>query len=154
MVHVESIRKRLTYAFVGEAGRLRARGVPANKPVAQARVLRDLERVDSLEVSQILRLDQVAEGQLTGLQTVRDRGRVRHDLEDVLVNVRRALPVIGVLAHDHLVALAPLLKLKRTAEHGGFDIFRRGIDLILGCVGQVLAEHLRREHVTSQIDDR
>ena len=32
--------------------------------------------------------------------------------------------------------------------------FRRGIDLILGCVGQVLAQHLRREHVTSQIDDR
>src|SRR4029079_11135779 len=89
-VHVEPVRKRLTDPLVREARCLRTRRVPRDERVPELRELADLDGVDRLHVGEVLRVERT-ERQLAGLETVRDRGGVRDDLVDVLIDVGGAL---------------------------------------------------------------
>ena len=136
-VHVDAVGERLTDALVREGGRAL-----------------DLHRVNDLHVGEVLRLDR-SEGDLAGLEAVRDRGLVGDHLVDVLIDIGDALPVGLVLVHDDLIALAPLGELEGSAEDGRSGVLRRRVDLVLRGVGHVLAEDLCRQRLDRvEVKDR
>src|SRR6185503_8816241 len=153
-VHVDAVGQCLPDALVRETYCRGTRRVPADERVTEVLVLRDLDTVDGLHVGEVLRRDG-PERELAGLETVRDGRRARDDLDHVLVDVGRALPIGRVLSKNDLVALAPLLEVERTADNGRIDVLRRVVDVLrLGGRGDVLAKNLRRQRVADELDDR
>src|SRR5439155_5090780 len=143
-VHVEAIGERLADALVGECGRARAPQVPADVVVREIAERVDAQVVASLDVVEVLWLDR-PEVDLTALQLRREGRDVGDDLENVLVEVRRAAEVVVVPLEDDLVVRLPLLEREGAARDGRRRVLGGVVDLSRVLRTGVLPVDVRRQ---------